>query len=679
MLRFLALAVSRGPFHAGPAGVLVINCLTAVLLCAAGVALGWGHFEVAIAVGTVAFGAIVVALGCGVALLNASYLTPDCDDTAPESDLEDREDQRWAREENADRYRDLPNAPADVVVARSRYYNDAYARPDPAEQSSKLKATDAADIARSQYLAKISHEIRTPISGILGLGGLLENTPLSDEQRTHVRAITTSARNLKALVDEMLDSSKIEAGHVVLASVQVALLDTLHDAMALVYPAAENKGLSLSCSVAAETPVSLRGDPLRLRQIFLNLIDNAVKFTATGGVSVRLSPTGTANGNSVELLLEVRDTGPGLGTDDPESLFVAFAQAPQSALADVTGTGLGLSIVRELARAMGGDVVAADSEDGGALFSVTLKLGVDQDQRTFADCADFAHAQSLRAKSAPCIVRVDLDDDLEQKSVVDTLRASGMTTLEGKRLKHCRLRGGAERYVALLRHEPDLGKAEPQLTLTELRQAESGTWRQLLERPISPQALTAAIRGLLNPTEDLPSSAQAPHGDRSVDLRAIEMLPRSDFFARVLVAEDNPVNALLVMTILQRLGCDAVHVEDGASAVEMAIAPLLQGAASRSFDLILLDIRMPGQDGYSAIDAILEHYRRAECVAERPAIVALTANAFQEDRDRCLEAGFDDYISKPFEPDELRNLVLRWTSDTLGGQTVRRTPSLRLV
>ena len=679
MLRFLVNVVWRRLRHAGLAGVVVINCLTAVLLCAAGAALAWGQYELGIAAGAIAFAASVVAIGYGVAVLNELHATPGQGDTPQVADVEGLEDQRWVGEESADRYRDLPDAPVDVVGVRPRRQNDEHALRDAVAPSAKLKVADAAGVARSQYLAKISHEIRTPISGILGLGGLLESTPLSDEQRTHVRAITTSARNLKALVDEILDSSKIEAGHVVLANEQVSLLDTLHDAMALVYPAAEEKGLSLSCSVAAETPISLRGDPLRLRQIFLNLIDNAVKFTKAGGVSVRLSPIGAVDDGHVELLLEVRDTGPGLGTDDPESLFVEFAQAPQSTGPDMSGTGLGLSIVRELARAMGGDVVAAEGEDGGALFTVTLKFGVDQHQCTVADSAKFVHRHLRHADSAPCTVRVDLDDDLEQKSVVETLRAFGLTALEGKRLKPCRLHGGAGRYVALMRRGSDVGSEETQLKLTELHQSESGARRQLLERPISPQALAAAIHGLLDPTKETQVATRAPHRQRRVDLRAIETLPRSDSFARVLVAEDNPVNALLVMTILQRLGCDAVHAEDGASAVEMAVAPLRPGAASRSFDLILLDIRMPGQDGFSTIDAILQHYRHAARLAEVPAIVALTANAFQEDRDRCLEAGFNDYISKPFEPDELRHLVLRWTSAKLGGQTAGSAPSLRLV
>lgn len=542
-----------------------------------------------------------------------------------------------------------------------------------AQMREAREAAEAASRAKSRFLAAMSHEIRTPMGGVIGVANLLARTPLDREQRTYVQAISSSADNLKRLIDEILDFSKIEAGRITLHREQFALLDTVHDAIALVHPKAVQKGVSLSWSAGAGVPLKVVGDRSRLRQIVINLADNAVKFTPSGGVHVDLALAEGAVSNAgsamVCVRLRVRDTGPGIAEGDADRLFIEFERAAdiERQKADA-GTGLGLAIVRELARAMGGEARAFNNENGGAVFEVDLMVEDCPDGGRFGDREGARCGVGGRSEGAHVVI--DLACPLEAAAYNDTLRAAGLQVQLADRVRAGGDQANAKRarYVTLVERQ---GESEaglrPEILLTEVGWAGRAEERQLLERPLHPSALAEAVRsGLHGPGEDAIGAEQAGSmiSEGEADRPPSWTRLHNDAL-RVLVVEDNPVNALVAKTVLSKSGCDVVHVEDGAAGVAAASAALRPGARDDAlFDLILMDLRMPGIDGYEALGQIRARYRQAAMADRMPPVIALTANAFKDDRVRCLETGFSDYLAKPFEPDVLIALVARWARHT---------------
>jgi PAS domain S-box-containing protein len=528
---------------------------------------------------------------------------------------------------------------------------------------------EAANRAKSRFLAAMSHEIRTPMNGILGMASLLFDTPQTPEQQTYARAIDQSARTLLALIDEILDFSKIEAGKLELTEEPFELETCVQGAVELLALRAHEKGLEMAWSVSPHLPRLMLGDEARVRQILLNLLSNAVKFTDTGGVSVRVAGAETAcdapDGVGIEIVVE--DTGIGLSADDMRGLFTEFEQAETAIRRRNGGTGLGLAISMQLARAMGGDIRVVSAPGKGSTFTANLVL-----QRiTFA--TDSAEQIPLGETGR---VLLAFDRPLERRALSYALSSAGVAAAEtdfsaaaqaleaglgeGAPFDRIVIDGseGAMAAGSLLAKARDLnpqGTVRGIVLVNVLARASPSEFRAAgfdayLIRPVRPASMMMHL-GLRRPavrTDAARSDAREFAVQQPIGVQSSR---------RVLLAEDNEINSLLAKRVLEKCGCDYVAVTNGADAVAV-VRQVLQGE-TQGIDLVLMDIFMPQLDGLEAARAIKKLYAGSPGHLSPP-IVALTANAFAEDRQRYLEAGMDDYLAKPFDNAGLEAVLKRW-------------------
>ncbi len=515
------------------------------------------------------------------------------------------------------------------------------------------RAVEAAEV-KAQFLAMMSHEIRTPINAVVGMSELLLQTPLSEDGREYAMTVRDSAESLLAIVNDILDFSKIEAGHMKLDSTPFAPVVTVENAADILGAAARRKGLSLSTYVAPDVPARLVGDADRLRQVLLNLLGNAVKFTTRGSVAVRASVESSEH-DIVTLRFSVTDTGPGIPPDVGERLFEPFRQADESTRRRFGGTGLGLSISRRIVELMGGRIGFDSSLGRGATFWCTIPFPRVVDEARVDRGERLRGARVLIVDEDP-LTRQIIDQYLQSWGAIASSTGTGPHALElGKAaaakknpfdaIVVDRTAGGdGIAFAARLGAEPELvgiplvfisGAEERMRTLDAKAHGFAAVLRKPIRQGALHDALVDAITG--------PAIQRAkPAVDAVLEERERVL---------VLVAEDNPVNRKLALQQLKRLGYRAHAVGDGREAIE--------AVASGEYALVLMDCQMPDVDGFEATRDI----RRAEAArGGHVPIVAMTANALEGDREACLAAGMDAYLAKPVQLSALRAIIQEFTA-----------------
>jgi two-component system, sensor histidine kinase and response regulator len=527
---------------------------------------------------------------------------------------------------------------------------------------------EAANRAKSQFLATMSHEIRTPMNGVVGTANLLATTPLNDRQRQLVNNLVGSGQALLGIINDILDLSKIEAGHFELAKVEFDPRELIAEITDLFGERCTSKGIEFIYFVGEEVPYRVIGDPARLRQVLINLVGNAIKFTERGEILVEVSLAGSTP-EFATLLCSVKDTGIGIDREERSRIFESFHQIDRSMSRSQGGTGLGLSIVKELVTLMGGEIDVESELGRGSRFWFTTRLercenglvasaprrAIDRPLRVLAVDANAVSAEvmsryfsSWRIDSLICKSASEAEAALEDAGAkekpfdVVIIDVKGLAS-EGVQLaRKVRIEQQESRPEVILLMGLDGSVADNSL--------ENLGAFALLTKPARPSVLFDCLASI--------ASGSRENGIASFYIRKSRTGPQVRFDARVLVVEDNAVNQDVASGILKQMGCSVVTASNGRSAVQLF--------AQEDFDLILMDCEMPIMDGFDATRRIrdIERVMRREPDAEhsrtRTPIVALTAHALAEVRERCLDAGMDDFLVKPYDELQIADMLGRW-------------------